>query len=205
MGMTCPDAVCSSSSTLTSALVRSRPPTTASLNRRLIAARDQPSNCSASRIDCLFTVANCFWVTVLGIAQSLPITILATGIAHVSFSRRAARSVLRGTCLPSSRYERRRYRTSRDRAWQSERGMVDEDAVVDILLRVNAEESRGWDITVCSLPPLPEVGILGKGREGRLRAVPTSRYSYPHPNRVQIRSYFHSGRDGYSPPRLRLH
>jgi len=60
---------------------------------------------------------------------------------------------------------------------------------VDILPRLKTRESHGtapldWDIRVCSLPPLPEVGILERGREGRLRAVPTSRYSYLHPNRV---------------------
>ena len=32
---------------------------------------------------------------------------------------------------------------------------------------------------VCSLPPLSEVGILGRGHEGILRAVPTSRSPIP--------------------------
>ena len=54
----------------------------------------------------------------------------------------------------------------------------------DILLRLQAEESQGWDITVCSLPLVPAVGIRWTSHEGRLRAVPTSRYSYPHPNWV---------------------
>ena len=71
----------------------------------------------------------------------------------------------------------------------------DTEPTIDILLRVNSEESHGtaplgWDIRVCSPPPLSEVGILERGHEGRLQAVPTSRYSYPHPNRVQTRSYF---------------
>jgi len=78
----------------------------------------------------------------------------------------------------------------------------------DILPRLKTRESHGtapldWDIRVCSLPPLSEVGILERGREDRLRAVPTSRYSYLHPNRVQTRSYFRCCRDGCSPPRSR--
>jgi len=62
---------------------------------------------------------------------------------------------------------------------------------IDILLRLKPEESRGWDIRVCSLPPVSAVGIRRTGHRGRLRAVPTSRYSYLHPNWVQTRSYFH--------------
>ena len=66
--------------------------------------------------------------------------------------------------------------------------------ILDIRLRANTEESHGtapldWEITVCRLPPLSAVGILGSGHQGRLLAVPTSRYSYPHPNWVQTRSY----------------
>jgi len=73
--------------------------------------------------------------------------------------------------------------------------LTSQKQAIDILLRVNAEESHGtapldWDITVCSLPPLSEVGILGRGHIGRLRAVPTSRYSYPQTTVRKTRSYF---------------
>ena len=61
---------------------------------------------------------------------------------------------------------------------------------IDILLRLKAEESRGWDIRVYSLPPLSEVGILGRGHRGGLLAVPTSRYSYLRPIWTKTRSYF---------------
>ena len=60
---------------------------------------------------------------------------------------------------------------------------------------------RSWDSRVCSPPPLSEVGILGRGPEARLKAVPTSRYSYRRPNWPKTRSYFDSCRDGCSPPR----
>jgi len=78
-------------------------------------------------------------------------------------------------------------------AWRA--FFVTKDEYLDILTRVNAGESHGtepldWDIRVCSPPPLSGVGILGRGHEGRLLAVPTSRYSYLHPNWVQTRSYF---------------
>jgi len=57
------------------------------------------------------------------------------------------------------------------------------DLRFDIHLRVNAEESHGTapldcDITVCSLPLVPAVGIRWTSHIGGLRAVPTSRYSY---------------------------
>ena len=71
----------------------------------------------------------------------------------------------------------------------------------DILPALKREDSRlRWDIRVCSPPPLSAVGIRRRGYEGRLRAVPTSRYSYPRPNWTQTRSYFRSRRGGCSPP-----
>jgi len=49
---------------------------------------------------------------------------------------------------------------------------------------------RSWDITVCSPPLVPAVGIRWTSHKGRLKAVPTSRYSYPRPNWPKTRSYF---------------
>jgi hypothetical protein len=81
---------------------------------------------------------------------------------------------------------------------------------IDILPRLKTRESHGtappsWDITVCSPPPLSEVGSLGRGHEDRLRAVPPSRYSYAHPKGVQTRSYVDSAQGGCSPPRSHQH
>ncbi len=58
IGITCPGAARNSSYTPTTALITPAPSTTRSANRRLIAARDQPANSSANRIDCWFTAAN---------------------------------------------------------------------------------------------------------------------------------------------------
>ena len=68
-------------------------------------------------------------------------------------------------------------------------------SVIDILPCLKTRESHGtapldWDITVYSLLPLPEVGILERDREGRLRTVPTSRYSYLRTTARKTRSYF---------------
>ena len=54
---------------------------------------------------------------------------------------------------------------------------------VEILPRLKTRESYGtapldWDISVCSLPLAPSVRIRWTSPEGRLRAVPASRYSY---------------------------